>query len=153
MTRHTEPVFAHIGEGVAVMVEHRLADVLVMESPATPATFARLFARLPGLAMVVAVSPTGEIVVGIRDGTMLTLRPVHGVGNGSVPGLVVAVPLYLQWARCRWTLGIVDGRLEWDPQPGSKYVVTIGTWSGGVVSQAGERAEFQHPFSQPGGMR
>lgn len=150
MTWHTEPVFACIGEGMAVTLEHRLADVLLMESPATPATFAGLFARLPGLAMVVAVSPTGEIVIGIREGTMLTLRPVYGVGNGSVLGPVlrsVARPLYLQWARCRWTLGIAGGHLKWDPEPGSRYVITVGTWCGGGVSRAGERAQLPHPFS------
>ncbi len=152
----TEPVIARIDRGMAFTVEHRLADVLLMESSATSADFAELFASLPGLAMVVAVSSTEEIVIGIREGTMLTLSPLHGVGNRGVLRsdlYGVARPLYLQWARCRWTFGIAGGRIEWDPELGSKYVVTVGTWCSSGASRNGERANFLHPFPQPGGMR
>lgn len=156
MSRGAEPVIARIDKGMAVTVEHRLADVLLMECPATAESFVWLFARLPGLAMAVAANRADKIVIAVRDGTTVTLNPAYEVDNGGVfrPDLCgVVEPLYLQWARRRWTLGIADGRIEWDPETGSRYLVTVGTWCSGGVSRAGERAEFLHPFPKPDGVR
>jgi hypothetical protein len=90
----------------------RLADVLIVQAEQEGGTelTSTLLTQYPGLALVVAGTPAGKIVIGARDGTTVTLRPARVSGRPSVVLLTgVAYLLYTCWVT-GWGLNRWAGR-------------------------------------------
>lgn len=69
----SEPVVAHAGSAEAA-----LADVLIADAAAPAAGWcAQLLRRYPGAAVVLVVSPTGVVTIGVRHAGVLTSTVEH----------------------------------------------------------------------------
>lgn len=149
----TDPIIAWFRVGSAIVLDHRLADVLLVDRVQGPPTvlLAGLFSGLPGLTLVVAARGTG-ITVGIRDGTMLTLLAGDVTHQSRGPLMAgIARTLYARWAEGTWFV-VPESHLIWEPVPGSRLLVRFGRWTGVRGGDPAVPAEFPYPFPNPGGV-
>jgi hypothetical protein len=104
-----EPVIVSICPHAPDPRRASLADVIIMgDDHPTGDLRGELFARYPGLTLVLMSMPAGEVTAGLRDGTTVTLQPGHSWSTSVVdlvrarwPAIVELLATGLPTAWCR----------------------------------------------------
>lgn len=107
-----------------------LADILVIRNEFRPPAevCADVFAQCPGLTLAILTDMSTDITVGVRDGSLLTLRSEPPAAVSATAVQVAGVKLYAFWAERRPTRLLSGLLLACDAETGSRLRVQIGRW-------------------------